>query len=67
MEERVLMESILSLVTVLPVILESCVRLILMTALQTLARMEERVLTESILSLVTVLPATLEHAPLWSL
>ena len=60
MEELVLLESILSLVTALLVTLENCVRQISMSVLLTPAKMEELVLMESILSLAIVLLVILE-------
>ena len=61
MEELVLLESTLSLVTALLVTLENCVRQILMSVLLTPAKMEELVLMESIVQLVIALLVTLEN------
>ena len=54
------MESILSLVTVLMVLLESCVKQTSTTVLLTPAKMEDHAAMESILSLVTVVMVLLE-------
>ena len=59
-EDHAAMESILSLVAVLMVSLETCVKQTSMTVLLTPAKMEDHAAMESILSLVAVLMVSLE-------